>query len=178
MQNTGGGSSHRCVLKCGLKPFPELDFLCVSLDVVWTSKVIKKNTIGNTGLCHLKYHLRPWVCDVRREDLEGRELTCGMVLVGRLSGRHSPWTTCWPGGPGAAAPPPPASGGAALLQPDLHQQPPHTAYRKDGRGLYLEGQWNRQNSGSKQAKLLWLERWTIYTQDTESWFLSARGKMC
>lgn len=92
------------------------------------------------NLCNLKHLLRPWVCDVGRQDHEGRALTPGMVPAGHLWGRGSPWTACWPGVPGAAGPPLPASGGAALLQPDLHQQPPHTAYRKKRRGLYLVGQ--------------------------------------
>lgn len=78
---------------------------------------------------------KPWVCEGAqrrwRGGLEGRALK---GPVGHLPGRGWPWTACWPGAPVAAAPPPPASGGAALLRPDLHQLPPHTAYRKERRG--------------------------------------------
>lgn len=102
--------------------------------------IFKVHGFVNTNSCNLKHRLRPWVCDVGREDLEGRALTYEMGLVGHLWGRGSLWRACWPGGPGAAAPPPPASGGAALLQPDLHRQPPHTAYRNKGRGLLLAEQ--------------------------------------
>lgn len=87
-----------------------------------------------------------------REDLEGRALTYEMGLVGHLWGKGLLWRACWPGGPGAAAPPPPAFGGAALLQPDLHRQPPHTAYTNKRRGFLLVEQ--SEKSGFIQAKLL------------------------
>lgn len=106
---------------------------CLEKQINELTRVVKTNS------CNLKHCLRPWVCDVSREDLEGRALTCKTGLVGHLWGRGLLWGACWPGGPGAAALPPPASGGAALLQPDLHQQPPHMAYRNK-RGSVLAEQ--------------------------------------
>lgn len=111
-----------------------------------TEMTLKVDMIINTDY-HLKHIInrllshqeqKPWVCEVvqkrGRAGLEGRAWKCEMEPGGHLWGRSWPWTACWPGGPGAAAPPPLASGGAAPLQPDLHQLPPHTAYREKRRG--------------------------------------------
>lgn len=139
--------------------------------------IVKVHEFVNTNSCKVKRRLRPWVCDVGKEDLEGRAWTCEMWLVGHLWGRGPPWRACWPGGPAASAPPLPASGGAALLQPDLHRQPPHTAYRNNKRGLLLAEQSETVKNLDSNKPNHYELRASVYTQDTKSWFLSAKPKM-
>lgn len=63
-----------------------------------------------------------------------------------------PWTTCWPGGPGAAAPPPLASEGATLLRPDLHRLLPHTAYKRRGGIVFETSDIIKKLSGNKTVQ--------------------------